>query len=269
MSAISSRFETVARVLPPVPQSSSVGFGERLAALYALAQKSNYVFASPLGPFFDRGHHFHLPRFVYFGPQTHDESLRLAFLTGFESKNLSVSLAVTDLVEGLAADPELGQGLNLSFFPLIDVLGSTSENGRGLSSANWSKSRVPEIDVLEKDARARGYHGFIRIEATAPDDVILVRLRQEKSADAAEPEIDLVSSEDFEPWSIRWESEDSEAKVSDGPLTILDDLPVQPFELSIRLPKKWHDALQREAAASVLRRVISRQRSLQAYRQHL
>ncbi len=266
MSAISARFDTVARVLPEALNSPVAGFGQRLAALYTLSQKSNYVFASPLGPFFDQGRHFHLPRFVYFGPQTHDESLRLAFLSGFDARHLSVSFALTDLIEALAAAPELGQGLNLSFFPLVDVLSSPTQP-RELWNANWSRSWIPEISALEKDARARGYHGFVRIEATAPDDVIVVRLRDSQ---APFQEIDLVSSEDFDPWSTRWESEEATPRaIADGPLTLVEDLPVRPFELLIQLPIKWHDELQRDAAAKILRRVIARQRSLQAYRQHL
>ena len=267
MSAVSARFDTIARVLPETSQTTAPGFAQRLASLYALSQKSNYVFASPLGPFFDQGRHFHLPRFVYFGPQTHDESLRLAFIGGFDASNLAVSLALTDLVEDLAASPELGQGLNLSFFPLVDILANPSQPARDLWNANWSHSRIPEISALEKDARARGYHGFVRIEATADDDLVVVRLR-----DSAAPfeGIDLASSDDFEPWATRWESEEvTRHAVKDGPLALVDDLPVRPFELLIQLPKKWHDGLQRDAAAKILRRVIARQRSLQAYRQHL
>jgi hypothetical protein len=266
MDTISARFDTVARVLPGAARTSSTGFDQRLAALYALCQKSNYVFASPLGPFFSQGRHFHLPRFVYFGPQTHDESVRLAFLTGFDSRNLAVSFAVTDLIETLASDPEVGQGLNLSFFPVVDVLNPADTN-RGLWSSNWSRSHAPEIVGLEKDARASGYHGFVRIDASGEDDLVLVRLRD--GAAPFEP-VDLATSEDFDPWATRWESEEMFGhKATDGPLTLADDLPVRPFELTIQLPRKWHDGLQRDAAAKILRRVIFRQRALQAYRQHL
>jgi len=267
MSTISARFDTLARVLPEASQTTAPGFSQRLAALYALSQKSNYVFASPLGPFFDRGSHFHLPRFVYFGPQTHDESLRLAFLTGFDAGNLAVSLGLTDLVEDLAAAPEIGQGLNLSFFPLVDILTNVSRSSRDLWHADWAHSHAPEISAFEKDARARGYHGFVRVDASSDDDLVVVRLR-----DSAAPleGVELASSDDFEPWATRWEWEDvMRHTVKDGPLTLVDDLPVRPFELLIQLPKKWHDGLQRDATAKILRRVIARQRALQAYRPHL
>ena len=50
----------------PAPFSPSIEFNERLTSLYALAQRSRYVFASPLGPFYRDARHYHVPRFVYF-----------------------------------------------------------------------------------------------------------------------------------------------------------------------------------------------------------
>lgn len=270
MSTISSRFETIARVLPNQPDAPLESFSARLSELYALSQKSNYVFASPLGPVYHGGHSLHLPRFVYFGPHTHDESLRLAFLAGFDGADLRAARALTDLVEQLVASPDLGQGLNLSFFPLIDVLGlARNQSGRGLEGENWARPAAPEINVLEKDARVRGYHGFIRLETTSDDSAISVRLRN-RSADAAIPSgIELVSSEDFEPYTVRWEADALDQDPTDGPLTVVDDLPLRPFELTIRLPREWSAELHQSAIASILRRLILRHRALQAYSQHL
>ena len=269
MSAkISSRFETVARILPQQIETPAEAFGARLSQLYLLSQKSNYVFASPLGPVYHEGRHLHVPRFVYFGPHTHDESLRLAFLAGFDSQDLRASTALLDLVEQLVASPDLGQGLNLSFFPLIDVLGlARDEQGRELSLENWSRPNAPEIDVLEKDARVRGYHGFIRIETSSNDAAISVRLRND--ADESATGIELISSNDFEPWAVRWEADGLGERPSEGPLTVVDDLPIRPFELTLRLPKEWPVDVHQTAIASILRRLISRQRALQAYSQHL
>jgi hypothetical protein len=39
-----------------------------------------------------------LPRFVYFGPQATDESLRLAFLTGFDHRDLRGTLSLLHFV---------------------------------------------------------------------------------------------------------------------------------------------------------------------------
>lgn len=270
MSTISSRFETVARVLPNLGDAPAESFGSRLSELYALSQKSNYVFASPLGPVFHAGRHLHVPRFVYFGPHTHDESLRLAFLAGFDGSDLRAAVALSDFIEQLVKSPDLGQGLNLSFFPLIDVLGlARGDQQRDLSQESWARPRAPEIGVLEKDARIRGYHGFIRLETSSEHNAISVRLRNDAADGPLASGIELVSSDDFEPWAVRWEADPRGAPIHDGPLTAVDDLPIRPFELTLRLPKDWTADVYQSAVAAILRRLILRHRALQAYSQHL
>jgi hypothetical protein len=271
MSTISTRFETVAHVAAPsAPQSVSAELSEKLHDLYALSQRSNYVFGSPLGPFYRKAHPLHLPRFVYFGPHTHDESLRLAFYSGFDRTDLRGSFALLHLIERLAINPDIGQGLNLSFFPLVDAAGVfQEETSRDLARANWQNSAEPEVDLLQKDARARGYHGFIRIESSASTDEISVSLRGPAADAITAPGVELISSDDFEPLSVRWEAEAAGENASHGPLTLSDDLPFRAFELTLRIPATWSAALSREAVSSILRRFILRYRTLQAYSHYL
>jgi hypothetical protein len=271
MSTISTRFETVAHAAPSVTPAPSASreLSARLNALYALSQRSNYVFGSPLGPFYRRAHHLSLPRFVYFGPHTHDESLRLAFYAGFDHADLRSTFALLHLVERLAINPDIGQGLNLSFFPLLDAAGlAQGETGRDLAASSWVQPAAPELDLLQKDARARGYHGFVRVlTGEAGLDEIAVSLRSQFPAAVQAPGVEFVSSEDFEPLPVRWES--AGAVIADGPLTLSDDPPFSAFELTLRIPAAWSADLYHEAVSSVLRRFILRYRSLQAYGQHL
>lgn len=269
MSTLSTRFDTVARAAAHVPQPAlPEEFGERLHALYSLSQRSHYVFGSPLGPIFHRGHHLNVPRFVFFGPHTHDESLRLAFYAGFERKDLRGSFALLHLVERLAIDPDLGQGLNLSFFPLVDVAGLFhGENDRGLARASWQHAAAPELDLLQKDARVRGYHGFIRVETARDEDEISASLRGHADESVRTSGVELITSEDFDPHPVRWES--SARDLAEGPLTLSDDLPFSAFELVLRVPASWETPFYREAVASILKRFIFRYRTLQAYSQHL
>ena len=69
-------------------------------------------------------------------------------------------------IEDLALEPEIGHGLGvLSLFPLVDVLGLTrGGEGRSLGTESWAHSVAPELSLLEKDARLRGYHGFVRLQ---------------------------------------------------------------------------------------------------------
>ena len=266
MTTVSARFSTVAHTVRSAfakPESPPHALNEYLSKLYALSQRSNYVFASPIGPFYHRALHQSLPRFVYFGPHTHDESLRLAFLSGFNHQDLRGSLALLQFIEHLVLTPDLGHGLNLALFPLVDVIGLYhGVKDRHLSEENWATSKTPEIELLGKDARTRGYHGFVRIETAAPgDDEITVSLHGTNEASGVE----LISSEDFENLSVRWEADALDISPTNGPLTLIDDLPFRPFELTLRVPADWPTDLHRTVVSSVLKRFILRYRALHAH----
>lgn len=264
------RSSTVARAreLPP-PLSLPAAFSEQLSNLYGVVQRSQYVFGSPLGPITVGTREFHVPRFVYFGPHASDAALRLSFLAGFDHSDLRATLALLRLIEQLALKPDFGQGLNLSFFPLVDVLGLAHlTSGRDLVGQRWSHATDPEIELLERDARLRTYHGFVRVETLVGQDVITIRLRAPAPDENFAPALEWVSSEDTEPFPVRWET-DSIAHTDHGPLSIADDLPLRPFELTVGIPGTWPLDRYAQAAASILKRFVLRHRGFISYGQHL
>lgn len=241
-----------------------------LSELYALAQNSRYVFASPLGPLEAGGPPAYLPRFVFFGPCACDESWRIAFLAGFDCRDLRASRALLALATRLATRGEAGHALNLSFFPLVDVLGLVRGRAdRGLTASPWGPGSAPEIGLLGRDARQRGYHGFVRVETGAPgDDLIVLRVRGVYS-DAASPDLELITSEETRSFPVRFEARCGGAPARDGPLSIVRDLPLAPFELTLRIPPAWSDDAYQHAAVTLLERFLQRYRAFQAYGQHL
>ncbi len=267
MSSSSSRPATVAHASASATSLSlSAALGEQLSALYTLAQRSDYVFGTPLGPFFQDGRHHYLPRFVYFGPHTSEESPRIAFLAGLDGRDLRPTLALLHLVEELALAPDIGQSLHLAFYPLVDVLGHLPAHaGRELGEQRWSAAAAPELDLLAKEARLRTYHAFVRIESVSADDAITVRIGSTPGSLASAP---YFSSEDTEPYPVRWEIE-SGPPPAGGPLSLADDLPFRPIDLTLRIPANWSPEYYREAVASILKRFIVRYRGFLAYGQNL
>jgi hypothetical protein len=267
MSTSYSRSATVARARPSASSLSlSVALGEQLSTLYKLAQGSEQVFGTPLGPFQHGGRDHYLPRFVYFGPHTSEESPRLAFLAGLDSRDLRPTLALLYLIEELALKPDLGQSLHVAFYPLVDVLGHLrGGDTRDLGTDRWSNPVSPEIDLLAKDSRLRNYHAFVRVETAPADDVVTLRLRLAGGSTAG---VTFLSSEDFEPFAVRWEIESGPPPVA-GPLSLADDLPFQPLDLTLRVPADWAPEFYREAVASILKRFIVRYRGFLAYGQNL
>ncbi len=264
----SSRFSAAGPAPAAVLPAASLE--ARLSALYAQTQDSPYVFASPLGPFHFQGRAAYLPRLVFFGPQAADDSWRLSFLAGFDHRDLRASRALLALVDGLAANVTAGHGLNLSFFPLVDVAGlALGAPDRALATAHWGRGCVPEMRLLELDARGGGYHGFVRIEtASSADDLVVIRIRQ-PIARPLSPDVELISSDDAESFPVRFETVPPEVRAADGPLSITDDLPIAPFELTLRVPAAWPDHDYQRAVVVLLKRFLRRYRAFQAHGQHL
>ncbi len=241
-----------------------------LSGLYALTQASRFVFASPLGPLSAASRSHFLPRFVFFGPNACDDSWRVAFLAGLDHRDPRSSRALVALVTRLAGSSELGHGLNLTFFPRVDVLGSLAPgHDRGLGGVPWTELDGGEIGLLARDARQRGYHGYVRIETGPPSDELLgIRVRGPYS-EALSPDLELITSEDTRSFPVRFEAQADAQEQPGGPLSLETDGPFAPFELTLRIPGSWSDAAYQHAAVTLLTRFLRRYRAFQAYGQHL
>jgi hypothetical protein len=263
----SSRFTTVARADAPAPSLSlSAALGDQLSTLYEHAQRSDHVFGTPLGPFEHTGQQHYLPRFVYFGPHTSEESPRLAFLAGLDSRDLRPTLALLHLIEELALAPDIGQSLHLTFYPLVDVLGHLDQTqARNLTADYWAAPSAPEIHLLAGESRLVNYHAFIRIESALSADSMTFRMR---SSDSSAANIPLILFPDGDPFPVRWEIQ-SNLPITSGPLSLGEDLPFRPLDLTLRVPASWAPDVYREAVASVLKRFIVRYRGMLAYGLHL
>lgn len=257
-------------VLPSDPRAvAAEEFYTHLSAVYSLSQENPHVFASPLGPVSHGEDHAWLPRFVFFGPATTDESWRLAFYAGFCRNDLRASHALLGLVESLARHAEEGHALNLTFLPLVDLAGHLfNAPGRKLGSTHWGRATAPEIAALEKDARRSGYHGFIRVETAPAGDEGASLCMRAPLGTVPTPDVEIVTSADFEPFHVRLERQ-AEAEAWHGPLSIADDLPVRPFELTLRVPASWPDELYRRAVETILGRFVLKYRAFQAFGGHL
>jgi hypothetical protein len=241
----------------------------RFSVLYALAQDSRHLFGSPLGPFTVRGENHVLPRFVYFGPDSSDDSVRLAILAGFDGSDSRPTEALVHFIEKLAVVPDLGQGLHLSLFPVVNPSGiahRTRSNAAGidLTAEHWDDSVQPEVALLRQDARLRGYHGFVRIESAAVAEVTGV-VRRVGRASVSLTDVDLVAADQTDRFPVRWERHFSDRPPQQGPLSIADDFAIGPFELILRIPNVWDAPLYREAVAQVLRHFIVRYRATLSY----
>ena len=258
--------------VPPAARvlRSAAAFTDRLGRLIQRAQGDDHLFVSPLGPFRFGEASLSLPRFVFFGPNTTDESWRIAFRAGLDASDLRASAALLGFIESLATQCQVGHGLNLTFFPVVDVAGVWSRaSARGLGAAAWTSHAAPELVLLQSDARLAGYRSFVRVETAAPgEDVIGLRLRTPAGVEGS-PDVELLSSDDFESFPVHFEHAGLAPTPRDGPLSMTPPLAGDPFELTLRVPANWTDDVYQRAVNSVLMRFVLRYRAFQAYGQHL
>ena len=268
MIIMKSKSPALARTQPSAVVPSSNALTQRLTLLQELAQESDYVFGSSLGPFSDGAKLHYLPHFVYFGPSSTKDTLSLAVLAGFGRHDLPAMRALLAFVEGLTRQPDIGHGLNLSLFPLVNVLGLLGgAEERDLSSANWVSSTEPEIRLLRQDSHLRGYQGFVRV-VTATDDAPSAWFRSIPSLLAQSAGVEVFSPADFHPWPVRFEKALA-GKVSGGPLSMAEDLPFSPFEIELALPADWPQARIDLELSVLLKRLFVSYRAFQGYGQHL
>lgn len=260
-----SRTTTGTRASSSVP---SFSLSDRLGALTEVAQESDNIFASPLGPFYVGDAPVYLPRFVYFGPNSSEASLRLALLAGLGRHDLLAARSLVAFIDGLARHPDIGQGVNLSLFPVVNArrfLAGAEEHD--LSAVHWGRAGEPEIKLLSMEARVRSYHGFVTV-VTAADETPAARVRTVLTEHVAASDVELFNSEDFSPWSVRFEALTARAAI-EGPITLAQDLAFAPFEVQIALPAHWSQAHADRSLAVLLKRLIQRYRGFFAYGQHL
>lgn len=254
--------------LPRAVPSAAQVLGARLSRIYGLARDSDQVFGSPLGPIATVGGPLFVPRFVYFGPRSTDDSLRLAFYAGFGRHDLTVARALLGYVERLTREPHLGPALNLSFFPVVNVRGLLGgEEERDLEGEDWVRPRSPEVALLAADARARSYRGFIRLVGTT-DDEPSARVRTMRSSRAQPSGVEIFTSERFRPWQVAFEELPAGGAAS-GPLTLAAAWPCAPFEVELALPSDLAPLEAEILVGDLLRRLVTHYRAFDAYGQHL
>ena len=256
-----------ARRVPPFASPNSPTLSHRIGALYELAQKSNHVFGSPLGPLSDDLSDRYLPRFVYFGPNTSQESIRLAVLAGFTRHDRVAVNALLVFIEGLAQASDLGDSLNLSFFPVVAVealIGSAEESD--LTEERWDLPRQPEVALLRQEILRSSYQAFVRITTTA-DEQPSAWVRSVHSSAAQPSHAQIFSPGDFEPWVVTFETV-SPVSVA-GPLNLAPQLPFTPFEVELAIPADWSQRKTDRALAGKLKSLIQHYRAYLAFGQHL
>jgi len=268
MSTLSNRAAAIRDALPPIifrPKEAERELKRLLTAFHELAQHSANLFASPTDAVAIGDRIYHLPRFVFFGPNQASGPIRIALYAGWDGTDARGTLALLSLIERLTLKPEAAAGCQLVFYPLVNPTGFQDQTvgtrgGVRLEKENWATSKVPEIETLAKEFRLHGFHGWVSLHTTPAHDRIQARIRG------------LPVNADFfpvEPGRFRIDWQPDAAAITEGPATLVGDLPFGSFQLRLDVPAAWPDGLHTAAVVQTVRAFLGRYRKAIAYGIHL
>jgi hypothetical protein len=233
-----------------------------LERLTLLASHSPNLFASPLGPLYHQGKLFMLPRHVFFGENTAEEAWRIAIYSGFSGLDASLALGSLRALERLVLEPKLGESFNLVFHSFANPSGlmdgtAATRTGHQLLDQHWANSPTAELQLLERDARTMQYHGVILLRSDPQATELRGLLRGFSPGEPflhAEP-VKGTSKAGYLPFKfpVQWESHPEGYLARSGPLTLVDDLRVRPFEVTFVVPSNASVEWASQAVSSTLR----------------
>lgn len=127
-----------------------------------------------LGAFESGGREYHLPRLTFRGPNSADP-IRLAIFAAIHGDEPAGALAIVQFLLQLAAKPELAEDYRIDAYPVCNPTGFEdntrhSRAGKDLNREFWRNSTEPEVQLLEKELRARHFHGIIQLHADDTSD---------------------------------------------------------------------------------------------------
>jgi hypothetical protein len=235
-----------------------------IGALYEEASASDSVFGSPLGPIEGPVGRTFLPQFVYFAPDSSIDPVRIGVFGGLSTEDLKGSWALVDWIKALLVRPDIGQGVSVSVFPLVNLTGiRTGLEGAGLQEGDWSGSLVPEIQLIARNARIRAYQGFIRVESSR-DSIPKVVVRTAVNRQTHRSQAERFDSSDFEPWETRLEALGPKSRLA-GPLSLSRELNTALFEVVLSLPASWSQSSWSANLLPLLGRLVASYRRFISY----
>jgi len=141
-----------------------------LAPLQELAQTSTYCLTNSLGSFRYGDSSYSLARFIFDGPSSGGDPIRLGFFAGVHGDEPSGTLALVRFLRDLAGTPELAAGYRIYAYPICNPTGFEdgtrhSRRGKDLNREFWQASEEPEVYLLEQELWTHAFHGIISLHS--------------------------------------------------------------------------------------------------------
>lgn len=250
-----------------------------LATFDALADRSPHCLSRAGGAFEAAGRSQRLARYIYLGPDSDGDPLRLAVFAGIHGDEPAGTLALLQLVQTIEQHPELIRGYALFVYPVGNPTGlaaGTRENHRGLDLNRqfWRASPEPEIRFLESELWMHAFHGLITLHSddTSPGlygyvkGALLSSHLLEPALAAAEAHLPRDNRPVIDGWPA---ARGIIQEGFPGVLTAPGCPTSPPFEITLETPALAPEPLQVKALNAAVQAILTRYREFMAYAPNL
>ncbi len=268
----------------PVSQRKIAPAGRRsisqlLAPLQKLAVKSEHLLATTCGDFVREGEHYALPRFVFNGPRSGGDPIRLGIFAGIHGDEPAGVLALVRFLGDLTSHPDLAGGYRIYAYPVANPTGFEdntrhSRSGKDLNREFWHASDEPEVYLLEQELWTHRFHGIISLHSDDTSEGLYGFFHgPDLSKDLLEPA--LWAAERHLHRNTRPVIDGFRARrgLIDGGYSGILAAPVEqrpvPFQLTFETPQLAPVHLQVEADVAALHSILTEYRTVMAIAQSI
>jgi len=155
---------------PPAASVANLRLGAALAALAEAARRSPHLRSMPSPRFQRGGREFTVPHFMFNGPLSGGEVVRLGFFAGVHGDEPEGVQSLLALLQQLLDQPVLAAGYQLHFYPVCNPTGFAagtrhSATGRDLNREFWKRTEEPEVLWLEHELATKRFDGLISLHS--------------------------------------------------------------------------------------------------------
>ena len=241
---------------------------------------SDHLFFSDIGKFRHGNSTYTLPRFMFLGPGTDDEPVRIGIFAAIHGDEPETAHAAIEFLRRLAEEPERARGYQIFVYPICNPTGVEdgtrhSRDGQDLNRAFWNGSKHPEIYYLERELGVLGFQGVIALHADNTTDGVYAFVRGATLTEAlARPALE--AAEAWLPRASGAVIDNFPAKDAlihqhcyEGVLSNPAELHPAPFEIIFETPQEQPFELQVKAAVAALERIFEEYRPFLSFQQNL
>lgn len=264
----------------PTAASLSEDLHQKIADLCEQAGGSGFLSFEELGGFASRGRHYTLPRFLFRGPDSDHEPVRIGVFAAIHGDEPEAAFAALQFLRRLLDEPQRGRGYEVYVYPVCNPTGVEdgtrhSRIGADLNREFWSRSPQPEVRILERELAALAFQGVVALHADNTTEGVYAYVRGATLTEAlATPALE--AAEAFLPRAAGAVIDGFPARDAlirgacfDGVLSNPEALKPAPFELIFETPQEAPFELQVQAAVAALESVLLEYRPFLAFGQNL